>query len=55
MSENEIAKLVVDAAYKAQVSLGPGNLESARATVLCHELKKRVFIPSASSPLQKLF
>ena len=41
MSENEIAKLVVDAAYKAHVVLGPGILESVYETVLCHELKKR--------------
>jgi hypothetical protein len=28
MSENEIAKEIVDAAYKIHVSLGPGLLES---------------------------
>ena len=40
MTENEIAKLVVDAAYKVHTRLGPGLLESVYETVLAHELKK---------------
>ena len=41
MTENEIAKQVVDAAYKIHTSLGPGLLESAYEKVLSYELKKR--------------
>ena len=41
MTENEISKLVVDAAYTVHVALGPGLLESVYETVLCHELRKR--------------
>ena len=41
MSENEIAKEVVDAAYKVHVTLGPGLLESVYEVVLAYELKKR--------------
>jgi len=41
MTENEIATIVVDAAYKVHVALGPGLLESIYEVVLCHELKKR--------------
>jgi GxxExxY protein len=40
MTENEISKLVVDAAYTVHVALGPGLLESVYETVLCHELRK---------------
>jgi GxxExxY protein len=41
MSENEIAKEIVDAAYRIHVSLGPGLFESAYETVLKYELEKR--------------
>lgn len=41
MTENEISKVVVDAAYTIHVTLGPGLLESVYETVLCHELRKR--------------
>ena len=41
MTENEISKEVVDAAYKVHVALGPGILEYIYEVVLCHELKKR--------------
>ena len=41
MTENEVAKLVVDAAYRVHTSLGPGLLESAYEAVLAYELEKR--------------
>ena len=41
MTENEIAKQVVDAAYKVHSTLGPGLLESVYEVVLTHELKRR--------------
>ena len=41
MSENEIAKVIVDAAYRVHVTLGPGLLESVYEAVLHHELRKR--------------
>ena len=41
MTENEIAKIVVDAAYHVHKRLGPGLLESVYETVLAYELKKR--------------
>ncbi|MCE9564233.1 MAG: GxxExxY protein [Planctomycetes bacterium] len=41
MTENEIAKIVVDAAYHIHVKLGPGLLESVYQAILVHELKKR--------------
>ena len=41
MTENEISKIVVDAAYKIHTSLGPGLLESVYEAVLFYELQKR--------------
>ena len=41
MTENEIAKHVVDAAYQIHTELGPGLLESVYEVALAHELKKR--------------
>jgi GxxExxY protein len=41
MSENDIAKIVVDAAYHIHVSLGAGLLESVYERVLAYELAKR--------------
>lgn len=41
MNENEIAKVIVDVAYKMHVALGPGLLESAYEAVMEHDLLKR--------------
>lgn len=38
MTENEIAKLIVNAAYQVHVELGPGLLESAYEACLVYEL-----------------
>ena len=41
MSENEIAKIVIDACYQIHTRLGPGLLESAYCRILEYELLKR--------------
>src|SRR5438552_3394254 len=41
MSENELAKIVVDVAYQIHSRLGPGLLESVYHAVLLYELRKR--------------
>ena len=41
MRENEIAKEVVDAAFRVHTKLGPGLLESVYEVVLAHEIIKR--------------
>ena len=41
MTENEIAKEVVDAAYKVHTTLGPGLLESVYEASLAYELEQR--------------
>jgi GxxExxY protein len=40
MNENQIAKCVLDAAFKLHSSLGPGLLESVYEIILAHELRK---------------
>ena len=39
MSENEIAKIIVDTSYKIHQSLGPGLLESVYERILVYELE----------------
>ena len=41
MIENEIAKIIVDAALKIHRNLGPGLLESVYEATLAHELRTR--------------
>ncbi|HXM48219.1 MAG TPA: GxxExxY protein [Pyrinomonadaceae bacterium] len=41
MTENEIATIIVDAAYKIHKRLGPGLLESVYETTLAYELARR--------------
>jgi GxxExxY protein len=43
MTENDIAREIVDAAFKVHVALGPGLLERVYEVALQHELKKRGF------------
>jgi len=51
MNENEIAKVIVDAAYKIHTNLGPGLLESVYQTVLEYELRKRGLRVEAEQPI----
>jgi GxxExxY protein len=41
MTENEIAKIVIDCCFKIHTSLGPGLSESVYDTFLCKELENR--------------
>jgi GxxExxY protein len=41
MSENEIAKRVLDCAFVVHTKLGPGLLESVYEVVMVHELRKK--------------
>lgn len=51
MTESEIAKEVVDAAYKVHTTLGPGLLESVYEIVLAHELKRRGLTATRQVPV----
>jgi len=41
VTENEVAKQIVDAAFRVHTSLGPGLLESVYEVVLAYELEQR--------------
>src|ERR1700681_354229 len=41
VSENALAQLIVDAAYRVHTTLGPGLLESVYEAALAYELEKR--------------
>ncbi len=41
MTENEIATIIVDAAYRIHTRLGPGLLESVYEATLAYELAKK--------------
>ena len=41
MTENELARIVVDIAYQIHTRLGPGLLESVYEAIMLYELRKR--------------
>ena len=41
LSENELSKIILDAAFKVPTRLGPGLLESVYEVVLAYELRKQ--------------
>jgi GxxExxY protein len=51
MTENEIAKIIVDAAFKIHTTLGPGLLESVYEAVLAYELKQRGLLVVRQQPI----
>lgn len=55
MTENEIATIIVDAAYKIHKLYGPGLLESAYAAVLAYELAKRGLQVTTEHPIPLVY
>jgi len=55
MTENEIAKQILDAAFVVHTSLGPGLLESVYEVVLAYELKKRGLTAERQKPMPILY
>ena len=55
MTENEIAKLIVDAAYHVHTTLGPGLLESVYEAVLAYELEKRGLRVTRQQPIPVVY
>ncbi|MBI5563463.1 MAG: GxxExxY protein [Chloroflexi bacterium] len=51
MTENEIAQIIVDVAYKIHVQYGPGLLESAYQALMVYELRKRGLKVEAEKPI----
>lgn len=50
LSTNEIATIIVDAAFRVHTQLGPGLLESVYETCLEHELKQRGLLVERQRP-----
>lgn len=55
MTENELAKIIVDATFKIHVALGPGLLESVYHHALTYELKKRGLSVKIEVPIPVLY
>ena len=55
MSENEIAKVIVDAAFNVHTKLGPGLLESVYEVALDYELKKRMLESRRQVPISIMY
>jgi GxxExxY protein len=51
MTENEIAKRILDAAFVVHTNLGPGLLESVYEVVLAHELRKSGVLAERQKPM----
>ena len=52
LTENEIARIVVDAAYNIHQRLGPGLLESVYEIVLAYELRKKGLLVDRQVPME---
>ena len=55
MTENEIAKQLLDAAFVVHTKLGPGLLESVYEVVIAYELKKRGLTAERQKPMPILY
>ncbi len=55
MTENEIANVIVDAAFRVHTRLGPGLLESVYEAVLEYELKRRGLRVARQVPLPVVY
>jgi GxxExxY protein len=55
MTENEIAKHIVDAAYHIHARFGPGLLESAYQAMLVHDLQKRRLRVACEQPVPLIY
>ena len=55
MDENDVAKEIVDAAFKIHSSIGPGLLESAYEAMLAYELRKRELTVVCQQPIAVVY
>src|SRR5689334_8704061 len=51
MNENEVAKQIVDVAFRLHNTYGPGLLESVYEAIMALELRKRGLIVSRQQPI----
>jgi GxxExxY protein len=55
MTENEIAREIVDSAFRVHTRLGPGLLESVYEVCLAHELKARGLAAVRQQPIPVVY
>lgn len=55
MTENALAKEIVDAAYRIHTTLGPGLLESVYDAVLAYELSRRGLRTTRQQPIPVVY
>ena len=55
MTENEIAKEILDCAFAVHTKLGPGLLESVYEAVMAHELRKKGLIVERQKPMPIIY
>jgi len=55
MTENEIAKEILDTAFLVHTKLGPGLLESVYEVVVAYELQKRGLVAERQKPMPILY
>jgi len=55
MTENEVAKHIVDVAFKIHTRFGPGLLESVYETIMSYELKKRGLQVNRQQPIPVVY
>lgn len=55
MTENEISKEIVNAAFTIHTKLGPGLLESVYEAVLAYELKRRGMLVVRQQPIPVIY
>jgi GxxExxY protein len=55
MTENEIAKQILDAAFVVHTKLGPGLLESVYEVILGYELQKRGLTAERQKPMPVVY
>ena len=55
MTENEIAKQILDCAFLVHTKLGPGLLESVYEVVLAHELAKKRLVVERQKPMPIIY
>ena len=53
--ENDVARVIVDAAYHVHVAMGPGLLESVYEAALAHELTKRGCAVKRQAPVSVMY
>ncbi len=51
MAENEIAKQILDSAFRVHTKLGPGLFESVYEVIMAYELKKRGLTAERQKPM----